>query len=126
VVLLLFLIACRAGCKEEFFINVEKQTEINIATRMIDLAVKYDKALLLTADSDQVSTVKLLKKLHPEKRVAVIIPIGRGAKDLKKACDGNAYKITEEHLKACQLPPIIPIRRDGRQISIIVKPPQWP
>jgi hypothetical protein len=81
---------------------------------------------LLTADSDQVPTVKLLKKLHPEKSVAVIIPVGRGAKDLKKACDGKSYKITEEHLQACQLPQLIPIMRDGRQISLIVKPSQWP
>jgi uncharacterized LabA/DUF88 family protein len=119
-------VSCRATCKQEFEINVEKQTDINIATAMIDLADTYDKLLLLTADSDQVPAIKLLRKLHPNKTVAVIIPIGRGAKELKRACDGNAFKITEEHLAQCQLPNPIPIMRDGRRVSLIVRPTKWP
>jgi uncharacterized LabA/DUF88 family protein len=119
-------VVCRAGCKQEFVINVEKQTDINIATAMLDLAHTYDKLLLLTADTDQVPAIKLLKKLHPHKKVAMVIPIGRGAKQLKKVCDGNAYKITEDHLRNCQLPALIPIMRDRRQISLIVRPAIWP
>jgi hypothetical protein len=63
--------------------------------------------------------------MHPEKRVAVIVPIGRKAKELKQACAGNAFKITEEHLSQCQLPNPIPIMRDGRQTSVLVKPVIW-
>lgn len=116
-------IVCRAACRQEFAVNVEKQTDINISISMIDCADRYDKALLLTADSDQVPTINLLKKLH--KQAAVIIPIGRGAKELTRA-SGQAFKITEQHLRECQLPNPLPIMRDGKQISIIIKPTRWP
>jgi len=99
---------------------------VNIALAMNGLAKQYDKLLLLTADSDQVPTIKLLRRMHPEKRVSVIIPIGRKAKELKQACGGNAFKITEEHLSQCQLPNPIPIMRDGRQTALLVKPVIWP
>ena len=119
-------VPCRAACKQEFAINVEKQTDVNIALAMNGLSERYDKLLLLTADSDQVPTINLLKKMHPSKRVAVIVPVGRKAKELKKACGGNAFKITEEHLSQCQLPNPIPIMRDGRQVAVLVKPVVWP
>jgi uncharacterized LabA/DUF88 family protein len=119
-------VKCRAGCKQAFEINVEKQTDINIATAMIDRANEYDRLLLLTADSDQVPAIKLLRKLHPQKTVAIIIPIGRGAKELKKACGGNAYKITEIHLQDCQLPNPLPIMRNGQQVSVLIRPTSWP
>ena len=93
---------------------------------MNGLADQYDKLLLLTADSDQVPTINLLKKMHPAKQVAVIIPVGRKAKELKQACDGKAFKITEEHLAQCQLPNPIPIMKDGRQVALLVKPTSWP
>jgi uncharacterized LabA/DUF88 family protein len=118
-------VLCRASCKQEFSINVEKQTDVNIALAMGGLADKYDKVLLLTADSDQVPTIKLLGQMHPDKHVAVIVPVGRKAKELKQACGGNAFKITEEHLAQCQLPNLIPITRDGRQTALIVKPTTW-
>jgi uncharacterized LabA/DUF88 family protein len=119
-------VPCRASCKQEFTINVEKQTDVNIALAMNELADQYDKLLLLTADSDQVPTIKLLKKMHPAKQVAVIVPVGRKAKELKQACDGSAFKITEEHLAQCQLPNPIPIMKDGRQVALLVRPTVWP
>jgi hypothetical protein len=119
-------VPCRASCKQEFHINVEKQTDVNIALAMNGLAEKYDKLLLLTADSDQVPTINLLRKMHSTKQVAVIVPVGRKAKELKNACGGNAFKITEEHLSQCQLPNPIPIMRDGRQVALLVKPTVWP
>ncbi len=119
-------VPCRAACKQEFEINVEKQTDVNIALAMNGLSEQYDKLLLLTADSDQVPTINLLKKMHPNKQVAVIVPVGRKAKELKNACEGNAFKITEDHLSQCQLPNPIPIMREGRQVALLVKPPIWP
>jgi uncharacterized LabA/DUF88 family protein len=119
------IVTCRAQCKRDFEINVEKQTDINIATAMIDLAPEYDKLLLLTADSDQVPALNLISKHYPTKQKAIIIPIGRGAKELTRACDGNAFKITEQHLMESQLPNPIPIMRDGKQVSTLVKPTSW-
>lgn len=119
-------VSCRARCKDQFTIHVEKQTDVNIALAMFDLVDRYDKLLILTADSDQVPSITLLRKLHPPKQVAVIVPIGRRAKELQKACGGNAFKITEEHLAQCQLPNLIPIMQGTRQVSLIVRPTTWP
>jgi uncharacterized LabA/DUF88 family protein len=118
-------VLCYAQCKQEFSVNVEKQTDINIATTMIDRAAEYDKLLLLTADSDQVPAIRLLKKLYPNKTVAMVFPVGRSSKELKQACDRQSFSITEEHLAQCQLPNPIPIMRNGKQVSKLVKPGIW-
>lgn len=63
----------------------EKETDINIALHMIRLAVEdeYDQAILLTADSDQVPTVKLLTEVF-NKEVKLLKPIGRKADQLQR------------------------------------------
>src|ERR1039458_10071174 len=73
---------CRATCRERFDLREEKQTDVNIATKIIELANEYDKLVLVTADSDQVPAVRLLLKLHPQKKVFVLPPIGRNSKEL--------------------------------------------
>jgi len=114
------------GCGKQFDRYVEKQTDINIAISMIRRAIDYDKAILLTADSDQVPTIQLLRDMYPEKKFAVMAPIGRGAKDLARVCH-EQFKMTEQHLIDCQLPNPIQVIRNGKPTgAYIVKPPIWP
>lgn len=115
---------CRATCKQSFSMNEEKQTDINIATAMLELAGNYDKLILMTADSDQVPALKLIKKLHPQKQLAILPPIGRVAKELTQVCDEH-FTMTEQHLIDCQLPNPIPIIRNGMQKSTLHKPASW-
>jgi uncharacterized LabA/DUF88 family protein len=118
-------IDCKATCLLPFPVNVEKQTDTNIAMSLIDFADRFDKAIILTGDSDQVPAVKLLKRLYPEKEVAVLPPIGRGAKELEKVCD-ESFKMTEVHLAACQLPSPLTVMRDGKPTGgMIIKPPSY-
>jgi len=118
-------VTCQSACRQTFDTYVEKQTDINIAVALISLADRYDKAILLTADSDQVPTINLLKGMYPEKRFAVLPPIGRGAKDLQKVCH-QSFKMTEEHLAACQLSNPLPIVKNGKTTGYLVKPTIWP
>jgi len=116
------LVDCKATCGLPFPVPVEKQTDTNIAISLIDFADRYDKAILLTGDSDQVPAVKLLKRLYPEKKIAVLVPIGRGAKELQQVCD-ETFKMTEAQLAACQLPNPIAVMKDGKPTGgMIVKP----
>jgi uncharacterized LabA/DUF88 family protein len=117
-------VRCRADCMAEYKAYEEKQTDINIATSMIDFASRYDKLILVTADSDQVPALKLLKKLHPEKRLASLPPIGREAKELAQVCH-ESFKMTEEHLIANQLPTPIPLMHNGQQYGVLEKPQGW-
>jgi uncharacterized LabA/DUF88 family protein len=118
------MVTCRM-CRQPFRRYVEKQTDINIAISLIKLAGSYDKAILLTADSDQVPTIRLLKNMYPEKRFAIMPPIGRGAKELRKVCH-EYFRMTEDHLAACQLPNPFPITKDGRTTAHLIKPTVWP
>lgn len=118
-------VECKAKCRYVFQTYVEKQTDTNIAVAMIDRAATYDKAILITGDSDQVPAIRLLRSLYPEKVFAVLPPIGRGAKELQGACH-ESFKMTEEHLAASQLPTIIDIKRPGLSSAFLVKPSSWP
>ncbi len=119
-------VECRAdgGCKLEFKIKIEKQTDVNIAVAIIEFAPEYDKLLLVTGDSDQIPAVKLFKKRYPDKQVAVVVPIGRRADELSKVC-GESFQIEEQHLIDCQLPNPIEVVRNGKTVSRIVKPATW-
>jgi uncharacterized LabA/DUF88 family protein len=118
-------VECRAACYKDFQINEEKQTDVNIATAMLDMAERYDKLILITADSDQVPAVKLIKRLHPKKRLAVLAPIGRRSKELSGVCH-QTLKMLEQHLIDCQLPNRVPVAKDGKQHCVFEKPPGWP
>ena len=112
-------------CKGVFESPVEKQTDINIALALINSAPKYDKAILLTGHSDQVSVVKMLRDLYPGKQYVSLAPIGRSAKDLAKAC-GKRFVMTEQHLMDSQLPNPLPVVRNGKQTgAAFVKPTAW-
>jgi uncharacterized LabA/DUF88 family protein len=67
----------------------EKQTDVNIALRLFELAVqdKYDKAILVSGDTDMIPAVKAVQKTFPAKKVGVVIPIGRASEDLKQQTD---------------------------------------
>lgn len=60
---------CDATCKEPFDKPAEKQTDVNIAISIIEFADEYDILILVTADSDQVAAIGLLKQKYPEKTV---------------------------------------------------------
>jgi uncharacterized LabA/DUF88 family protein len=118
-------IECRADCYKEFSIYEEKQTDVNLATKMISLAGMYDKLILVTADSDQLPALKLIKQVHPEKQLAVLPPIGRNSKELSSVCS-QTFTMTEAHLLACQLPNPVPIMKNGVETGKLEKPPSWP
>jgi uncharacterized LabA/DUF88 family protein len=114
---------CRQ-CKAVFKAPVEKETDINIALALIKRAPLYDKAILLTADSDQVPVIKMLKDLHPEKTFVSLAPIGRSSKALMKACGGR-FVMAEQHLIDSQLPNPLPVIHNGKEKGLFVKPSTW-
>jgi uncharacterized LabA/DUF88 family protein len=120
-------IPCRATCKETFDKPVEKQTDVNIAISMIELAEEFDVLYLITADSDQVPAIRLLKKLHRNKTVYVVAPIGRNSNELARAAGGklNRKIMKEDDLRDSQLPNPFEKEVDGKKI-FLVRPANWP
>ena len=60
---------------------------------------KYDKAIIISGDSDLIPSISAVRNTFPHKKIGVIIPIGRRAEALKQACDFH-MKMKEKHLKS--------------------------
>jgi uncharacterized LabA/DUF88 family protein len=111
------------NCEEILSFHHEKQTDINISLQMICDAFeeKYDIAFLLTADSDQVGTIKAIKKFTPEKKVFVIFPPGRYSSELVNAADGKYLQMSHKRLAKCQLPDDVIIEEN----LVVSRPQEW-
>ncbi len=92
---------CR-NCNSSWIEHEEKQSDVKIALWMIDDAYqdKYDRALLISRDSDLSPAVRLLHSRFPEKKVYVIAPPNRRhSKALAKTVPRkNLRTIKEVHL----------------------------
>lgn len=97
----------------------EKQTDVAFAIRVFQDATRneFDRAILITADSDQVPLVKAMKVSFPEKTVTLAAPPERGgeARELGNAVHDRT-PITAGRLQGCKLPRDIKDER-GRTIA---------
>ena len=114
-------VKCRI-CSKRFSTWSEKQTDINIAVRLFQLAVQdtYDKAIILSGDTDLIPAIKGVRFLFPSKQFGVIIPIGRASEDLKNHADFS-HKMKEDHLASSAYPVKLTLR-DG---AVLTCPTNW-
>ena len=112
---------CRI-CNKTYQTFEEKQTDVNIAIHLFKLAVqdKYDKAFIISGDSDLIPSIRAVKTTFPNKQIGVIITIGRSAEMLKHTCD-LYMKMKKKHLKASTLPDVINIGKD----KTLERPQRW-
>jgi len=113
---------CRATCKQAFQTFEEKLTDVNIAVRLFKGAYldEYDRAILITGDTDIVPAVRAVRELFVGKQIGVVVPIGRRSEELKRECDFH-FRIREEHLRRCQLPDVV----DGGPFGELRRPDSW-
>jgi uncharacterized LabA/DUF88 family protein len=114
-------IKCR-WCKKFFDQPIEKQTDVNIAVNLLKSAVqdKFDKAYIVSGDTDLIPAIRALKELYPQKEIWVVFPFGRKGKELTSVCDFH-IKIKPIHLAACVFPDPL-ILPDG---SVLSRPNNW-
>lgn len=94
------------SCDRQWDQPREKETDINLALALFADACDdlYDVAFLVTADTDQASTVKAFRNRFPTKKIINVVPPGRmPSKQLADLCHGK-IKLTERHLDECVLP----------------------
>lgn len=110
------------NCRTSFRTYEEKQTDVNIAIHLFRLAYlgQFDKAILVTGDSDVIPAVEAVKQVFPAKQIGVVIPIGRRAEHLKQTVDFS-FRMKEKHLRTCQLPDAIPLG-EGKALK---RPGSW-
>ena len=119
---------CRE-CGAEWQKPTEKETDINVALSLYADAKNdvYDKAYLVTADSDQAATAKFFRSSFPEKALATVAPTGRNfSVHITPYANGGRISLNREHLERAVMPQIV--MADGRPAARRpheYAPPQW-
>jgi uncharacterized LabA/DUF88 family protein len=107
----------------------EKETDINVALSLIIDAQDdvFDRAYLVTADSDQAATARVFRDRFPQKQLTTVAPPGRNfSVDIARYTGGNRLAITKDHLDWTVFPAIVmrgtnPSGRRPREYD----PPDW-
>ncbi|MCX8037697.1 MAG: NYN domain-containing protein [Candidatus Sumerlaeia bacterium] len=113
---------CRADCKKAFHTFEEKLTDVNMAAWLFRGAYldEYDTAILITGDTDIIPAIKMIRSLFLNKKIGVVIPIGRSSNELKQNCD-LYFRMNERQLLRSQLPDVL----DGGAAGLLKRPSTW-
>ena len=100
----------------------EKMTDVNIAVEMLTDAFrdKFDKALIISADSDLTGPIKKVKKLFHDRKVVVAFPPARFSFALEKVA--NASFVIGRKKIADSLFPDEVVKPDG---YVLKRPDEW-
>ena len=106
----------------------EKQTDVNIALRMLSDATDQacEQQVLFSNDSDYAPILAMIKQRHPDMRLGVVPPVLSGevkrypSRELSDLSDWSRNPIQESLLRNCQLPDKVPTRKRP-----IFKPDHW-
>lgn len=109
-------------CNRLYPAHEEKRTDVNIAVNMVKLAYEdaFDKAILISADSDLVPALEIIKQARPLVRCIVVLPIGGKGIALSNAAS-HALEMKEKHLRNCVLPDPY-VTKNG---TAIARPVDW-
>jgi uncharacterized LabA/DUF88 family protein len=103
----------------------EKQTDVAIATDVLSDCYEgtAERILLVTADSDQIPMVKMVRSKFPDKAVVLVAPPGRleQARELGRNCSG-VRELKVDLLRRYLLPPEI-LKGNGKPLALF--PPEW-
>lgn len=97
------------SCGQSWWAPVEKQGDVNLAIAAIAGAYDdiFDHCYLVTADSDQAATAKLLKARFPNKKLTTVVVTGRShSKEILGYADAK-LTISEAALERCMFPGLI-------------------
>lgn len=109
-------------CGKDFWSFEEKRTDVNIALLLFQLALidGYEKAIVISGDTDLLPAVRVVRSVFPGKQIGVVIPIGRRSEDFKQETDFH-YRMREAHLIKSQFADPF-ILKDGTSLP---RPANW-
>ena len=117
---------CRS-CGNTWTRHEEKETDVNIALQMVIRARRdlYDRALIVSADSDLAPAVRVVQEEFPSKEIRILTPVGRPHSwDLRNLVGGlaNCQNLKRIHLERCLLPETI---LDARGNTVASRPAKY-
>ena len=109
------------SCKSRWKDHEEKETDVNIALCLLRDGFQdgFDRALIVSGDSDLAPAVRMVRQLFPQKEVRIIAPYGRAySMDLVNAAGGvsEARRMKLIHLERSLLPTEVR-RADGSIVA---------
>lgn len=111
-------VRCHAKCRQTYITHEEKETDVNIGVHLIADALRdrFDRALVISADTDLNSAVTLARIEAPEKRIDLVAPPNRKGRNSKAL-----FEVTKGRVRSSLLPAQI-VRADGKMIT---RPPEY-
>lgn len=94
-------VTCHAACRRTFLTHEEKETDVNIGAHLMIDALKdrFDRALIISADTDLNEAVRLARRETEDKLIDVVAPPGRmGRNSIAQ------FEITRGRLRRSLLP----------------------
>jgi len=119
---------CRA-CSSSWMHPSEKEGDINVAIHLLRDAFHdlYDHAYLVTADSDQVATIRMFLKEFPGKSLTVVVPPGRKRSEHLHSLAKKTIQMNDGHLDKSVMRQIVGGAGSGyaRRPTNYDPPPGW-
>lgn len=113
-------------CKTQWPHPNEKEGDINVAISVMrdGFHNEYDHAYIVTADTDQVATVRMFKEEFQDKQITMIAPPGRKRSEHLHGIVGRTLHITEDFLEHAIMPAVM-ISPSPRTIPTVRMPEQY-
>ena len=112
------------ACKHNWVGHEEKETDVNIALFLLDSAYQnlFDRALVITNDSDLAPAIQMTRKRFPQKRITTIAPPNYyHSNELIKVSSDKA-RIRVEHLECSLLPAVV---TDASRLVSVSRPLEY-
>jgi NYN domain-containing protein len=112
------------SCGARWHTHEEKETDVSIGIHLVNDAYKsqYEKAYLVTRDSDLMPAVRMVRAEFPKKQIVAVAPPLMGhSNDLIAVCQLKK-KITPTQINSCLLPQQI---RDANGGVVATRPPKY-
>ncbi len=97
-------VKCRScGC--QWAKQEEKKTDVNIAVRLLEDAIddKFDKALIISGDSDLVPAIEAIHNRYSDKQIVLASPPKRVSRELRKVAD-ERFVISISNIRSSLFP----------------------
>lgn len=112
-------------CGAQWIGHEEKESDVNFAVELLNRAwhKEFDRAIIVTADTDIVPVLRLIRDQHPGLHLTAAIPEYRfgNALSLRNACT-DSVRIKKHHLERSLFPdPVV----DAEGNAIVTRPPKY-
>lgn len=96
-------------CNHKWVSHEEKETDVNIALYLLHLAYQdlFDRALVISNDSDLAPAISMVRTLFPNKRITTITPPHYFHSIELIQVSSDKSKISVAHLERCLLPSVV-------------------